>query len=55
MAKRLDGIPRTLRRIEWRPDGQYNYYLDCGHVVTGPGRATVPAMMKCQECKLEDR
>jgi hypothetical protein len=50
MATRPDGIPRTLKRVSTTDGVTYEYHLECGHVITGPGRATLPAMMKCQEC-----
>lgn len=50
MARRPDGIPRTLLRLSTTDGVTYRYELECGHVISGPGRATVPAMMKCPEC-----
>lgn len=50
MAKRPDGIPRTLLSVSTTDAVTYHYRLECGHVIDGPGRVTMPAMMKCEQC-----
>ena len=55
MAKRRNGIPRQLLRLSTTDGVTYRYYLECGHVITGPGRAAPAAIMKCEKCASEDR
>lgn len=48
----MQPIKRIVRLISYRVrDGLYDWHLDCGHIITREGRATVPPALRCPQCE----